>query len=220
MRGHLITISGPDGVGKSTQARLLVERLQGEGRSARAFWFRPGYSSELDAARALVRRLSKRALPTADQGEARARAFQRPGVSGAWLTMALADTALQLGAKLRSWLARGETVVCDRYLLDAGLDLELRFPAHGVQLRRAWRALEAVCPRPDGAFVLCASPEQVVERLMSKYEPFPDDAETRGVRREAYEAMSRAGQARAIDAEGTAADVHERLWLSVRNLLV
>lgn len=220
MRGRLITISGPDGVGKSTQARLLVERLLREGRPARAFWFRPGYSHELDAARAFVRRFSRRALPTADQGEARARAFRKPGVSGAWLTMALADTALQLGVKLRSWMARGEAVVCDRYLLDASLDLELRFPAHRERLRTAWRTLDTLCPRPDGAYVLQASPAEVEERLTSKHEPFPDDADTRVARREAYDAMVRAGQATPIDAAGPASQVHERLWLSVRELFV
>ncbi len=41
--------------------------------------------------------------------------------------MALVDTLGQYAVALRHALRRGETVLCDRYLADALLDLELRF---------------------------------------------------------------------------------------------
>lgn len=219
MRGRLITLSGPDGIGKSTQARLLVSRLRSEGHAARTFWFRPGYSRELDRARALVRSFSKKALPTVEQKEARERVFRRPGVSRAWVAMALGDSAVQLGAKVRYWLARGEVVVCDRYLFDASLDLELRFPDQRARVRRFVQLLTAFCPRPDRALLLKAPPHAVEARLATKDEPFPDAEEVRIARRQAYEALEGSGAVRVIDAEGSAEDVHARLWQEVRSLL-
>lgn len=219
MHGHLITISGPDGVGKSTQVRLLVDHLRTLGCGARAVWFRPGYSRELDALRGFVRKLSPRPLPTATEPERRARVFERPGVSRAWLSMALADTALQFGIKLRFLLACGESVVCDRYLLDARLDLELRFPELVRQLGLAWPALAACCPRPSAAFVLKASAAQVEKRLSAKVEPFPEPFDAREVRRGAYALLERSGDAIVIDADQPPEAVHTELWARVSQLV-
>lgn len=195
----LITFSGVDGSGKSTQMNLLHASLEARGHRCVTLWFRPGYSREMDALRAAVRRLRPGSLPRS--GEARERAFQASGVRQSWMAMAWIDTWIQYGIKVRARLLAGQTVICDRYLADAMLDLEFRFPEmwQGAW-SRAWRGLERVVPRPDVALLLMLPWEEMERRLEAKDEPFPDPVETRGRRYAAYERMAASGCFEVIDA--------------------
>ncbi|HEU5368253.1 MAG TPA: dTMP kinase, partial [Ktedonobacterales bacterium] len=97
MIGYFITFEGPEGGGKSTQARLLAERLRAAGypvtltrepggtpagKAMRAIWDDPAYSN---------------LLPLTD------------------LLLICADRAQHVGELIRPALARGEIVISDRY---------------------------------------------------------------------------------------------------------
>ena len=220
----IITVSGIDCAGKSTQLERLRDRLIAHGTSPRMMWFRPGYSRELDGLRAVVRRLRPGLLPRADEGAAesasREAVFERPGVRKGWVAMALVDTWIQYVLKLRAYHLMGETILCDRYLFDARLDLELRFPELSERAERAFGILESLAPRPDHAFMLMLSFEEMTARMEAKDEPFPDPEDVRRTRFERYLiAGARAGFT-VIDAdrdrEAIADDIWERVCASLR----
>lgn len=197
----IISLSGIDCAGKSTQLDRLEGELTERGHEVRRVWFRPGYSLLMDSARATVRRARPTSLPRASAPEARVRAFSRPGVSQAWVAMAVADTLLNLGAHVR-WLSlRGATVLCDRYVEDAMVDLTLRFPSLVSTHGRLRRALVAACPTPDAAFLLTLSREEVAVRAAIKAEPFEDPPDVRAARYEAYMRLAAEGRFSIIDAE-------------------
>ena len=196
----MITFSGPDCSGKSTQIELLVRHLQDRGRTVRTLWFRPGYSALMDAAKQRLRRLRPGAMPTSAHTEQRERQFARPGVSEAWVALALFDTALHLGAWIRAQLALGRDVICDRYLDDALLDLDLRFERLCPSDWLASRAVERLCPRPDVAVLLQLDEATLNARAAIKNEPFPDSAEVRMARLRAYAGMAQSGRYCCIDA--------------------
>ncbi|MBX3181897.1 MAG: hypothetical protein KIT72_11450 [Polyangiaceae bacterium] len=240
-KGAVVAFSGVDCAGKSTQLQLLEGALSRRGHVVRVCWFRPGYGPELDALRRRLRRAKRGVLPQPGPSAERERAFQRPGVSELWLLVACLDALLQLAIKVRFWSLRGEVVICDRYLEDALIDLELRFPAqmaraHGV-VRRVLRA----CPRPDAHFLLMLDEAAQRERMAAKQEPFPDAEPVRAARRARYDAWaeaarggsaqvsvpngvscapdraappSRAPGAQAVVLDGAAAPgvIHARLW--------
>lgn len=223
--GRLITISGIDCSGKSTQIDRLRARLAAEGLTAEVLWHRPGYSPELDRARALIRRLRPQAIPAPGASADRDRAFQKPGVSTAWIAAALTDLLLQYGAKLRWRLAQCDVVICDRYLPDACLDLALRFPSFAPWLPRLEPWLARCCPRPDCALVLTLPEDEMRRRAAEKNEPFPDAPELQRARFRAYTAFAR-GQSdapvpalrrwlgprlRPVDAAGPIDVVHQRV---------
>lgn len=96
-RGRFITFEGGEGAGKSTQARLLVERLAAHGMEALATR-EPGGSPRAEALRAFI--LSGRAKELGPLGEA---------------VLFSAARADHVDTLIRPAIARGAWVVCDRF---------------------------------------------------------------------------------------------------------
>ena len=190
----LVTFSGQDCSGKSTQLDRAADWLESEGYRVARLWYRPGYSARLDNLRAFVRRARPGSLPrTARDGgddQARAQVFGRPGVAQAWLTMALADSVLEYGARLRWLLRNHDVVLVDRYLDDAWMDLELRFPSRFRRVGLRALGLRWSAPKPDLKVLLTVSPDVQAERMAMKNEPFPDPEPLRLARFRAYERLA------------------------------
>lgn len=216
--GQLISISGIDCAGKTTQIDLLVGALRDRGLSVVEFWYRPGYSAELDALRKWVRRRSPDTLPAPGRAsKGRDEAFSRAGVSQAWVAMALCDMALQYAVKLRALRARHDVVICDRYLADAALDFDLRFPEMEVADSVWFQLVKGVCPQPDMNIAMTISHEEMLARMAIKQEPFPDPPEIRDRRFDAYMALADSPGVHAIDAEQAIEQVHRDIMTRLGN---
>lgn len=211
----IITVSGIDCSGKSTQLERLERALRERGRRVRRVWYRPGYSREMDALRSLVRRLRPSALPTSSDPAARQRAFSRPGVGRSWIAMATLDTLLQYGLKVRAASLSGQVVLCDRYVEDALLDLRLRFPSDWDDSGRLARLLRAAVPRPDIELVLMLSHAEMLRRMGDKNEPFPDAPALRDERYDAYQELARSGRLTVIEAGRPIDVVHQDILATV-----
>lgn len=211
----LIAISGIDGAGKSTQLELLSAALERRGRRVERVWYRPGYSRRLDRARALVRRLRPAALPGADRPEARRAAFARPSVAAAWMVTAAIDTLIEYGAGVRRRLGAGAVVLCDRYLIDARLDLELRFPELAPWPTRLSAALEIACPEPDCQILLMIDEAEMRRRNRLAPEPFPDAPAIRAARHRAYRELAGNIAIAPIDASASVDEVHRAILARV-----
>ena len=218
-----IAFSGVDCAGKSTQIKLLADTFRLAGHPVKTVWHRPGYSAALDGARIWARKLLKRGrnanvgkvLPNATDTAARAAAFSRPGVTEAWISLALADTAMIYGGMIRWWRARGNVVISDRYLLDAALDLSFRFPHRARLTDKGFSMLSHGCPHPDVHLVLVLPYQDMLERMAIKKEPFPDPPSVRDARYAAYVELSQRPGLTCIDASGTIADVHSRIVVAI-----
>lgn len=211
-RGLLATFSGVDAAGKTTQLKLLQHALCARGLHVETLWYRPGYSKLLDALRARIRRTAPSALPSAGPSEARTATFKRPGVTEAWLALAHADMFAQYAIQVRRHLRAGTIVLCDRYLDDSELDLQLRFPDRARALSRSLSAMRTLCPRPDLALLFMVPWDVMVQRQAAKNEPFPDVEEARRARFGAYQQLASSGRYYVVDAartiEAVAAEVY------------
>lgn len=209
---RLITLSGIDCAGKSTQLALLERALRARGNTRiKVLWFRPGYSPELDALRKLVRQLRPSLLPTSTNPRARERAFNKPAVRNSWLYLALVDTWLHFGVKVPLAMLFSDAVLCDRYLPDASLDLELKFPERAELARRLIALIGRVCPTPDGAILLNLPYEEMLRRMQEKQEPFPDAPDVRERRYKAYQALVGSDLWTALDAASSREVVHQQI---------
>jgi thymidylate kinase len=159
-RGPLvITVSGMDGSGKSSAAELLRERLTASGVPAEVSWGRLGSESEvLDPLAAPVKRLLRRRGTVADpvaaggpgvsktQDPREASGRRRP-VSSVWILLV---AVANLRTYRRATAGRRATIVCDRWITDALVDLELRYGRH----RGAAWILRRLGPRRDLGILL------------------------------------------------------------------
>lgn len=206
---RLVTFSGVDGSGKSTQIGLLADRLRVTGEQPVVLWYRPGYSDRLDRARAVVRGVAPTVLPAPGASAERDRAFRRGTVRRTWLYAALLDAIVQYAWTVRRHLAAGRFVLADRWIWDTRIDLQIRFPEldHG----RIESAFERIAPAPSHRFLLLASPEVAAQRLERKAEPFPDDSATAAARRVCYEHLRRRSGMVTLDADGDRETVHRAI---------
>ncbi len=163
--GVLISLSGIDGVGKSTLASWIQERLAKDyGLASRYVWCKFGDHPfrRYRLARSVERvGFVRSGLAQRETGGSPSRLYKVYG--GVMLVFHLAQIALVVRASLK----RGEIVVCDRYVFDTMVDLqqELHYSADRVQniLGAEW------IPHPDAKFLLDLSEQVAFARK-------PDDA--------------------------------------------
>ena len=168
--GLLVAFSGMDGSGKSTAAEAARDRLEAAGLPTRVEWARLGNEGEvLDRIAVPVKRLlggrGSVADPVAAGGplpelEAKAAEGRRRGpVAWVW-TLFVALVNARAHRRAARGRRHGQSVVCDRWLADSLVDLELRYGRH----RAAAFLLRALVPRPDVAFLLAIDARTSIER--------------------------------------------------------
>jgi thymidylate kinase len=212
-RGKLVVFSGLDGAGKSTQIERLRARLREGGVEPVYVWSRGGYTPGFAALKGALRRLSRgRAVPPSGHSAQRAQALGRGRTRRLWLRLALLDLIWLYGVRVRWWRARGQTVICDRYLGDTLIDFTLNFPQENVAAWPLWRLLERVAPRPDAAFLMLIPVAESQRRAALKNEPFPDAPEVLEQRLRHYQAQAAAGHWQTLDGLRSIDDLAAEIW--------
>jgi thymidylate kinase len=149
----LITLSGPEGGGKSTALVQIVAMARGRGLSVhtvKADGLTLGGLAAKVRGRRRPRRLSAESIAGRGRPGRRLRDARRGG-------MYIAD-ALIMRLYLRlPRCRRAGVVVCDRYLYDEMVRIVDRHP-------RLARLVRGVAPRPDRALILLASAEELAAR--------------------------------------------------------
>jgi thymidylate kinase len=187
----LVTFSGMDCSGKSTQLRAVDEAASRRGLRVRTLWHRAGYSPEMERLKRLLRRVRPQALPTIEDPARHRAAFERRGVRRAWLAAAWLDTFYAYAVKVRAWNRTADLVLCDRYLWDARIDLELRFGGLSPLQATPWQLLETLVPQPDRRFLFALPMAEIERRFEIKGELFRDTDALRAERFERYRALAR-----------------------------
>lgn len=196
-RGRLITLEGGEGGGKSTQARAIADWLRARGRRVLATR-EPGGSPLAEAIRGLV---------LADWPE---------GVNPQTeVLLMFAARAAHLSATIQPALARGEDVVCDRFV-----DASWAYQGAGRGIADAHlQGLESLVLadlRPDLVLVLDVAPETGLRRARSRGDVNRFEGENLAFMqrvREAYLARAARDPARyaVIDASANEQDVGQRI---------
>ncbi len=178
---RLVALSGMDGAGKSTAALALLDRAEARGEPAVVHWTRLARDlGVLAPLGRLARRLTGRSRPVsqpyrpedaddaadagpehgpAHTGAAPTASGGRRLVEGAWV-VAVALSGVRNARRARGLQRSGVHVVCDRWLLDALVDLRIRYghhPAAEWVLRRGF-------PRADLAVLLRVDPATAAAR--------------------------------------------------------
>ena len=199
-RGRFVVLEGGDGSGKSTQAARLADALRARGRSVHET-FEPGAGPAGAVIRDLLLHGPETITPVAEA-----------------LLMA-ADRAQHVAAEIEPALARGEWVVCDRYvpssLVYQGVVRDL-----GVDLVEQLSVVATGGLAPDVVIVLDVTDEVAASRQGEA----PDRLEREGVDfhtavRRAYRDLAGSRGWFVVDAGGTVDDVADAVGSAVEPLL-
>ena len=185
-RGALITFSGVDCSGKSTQLELLDAALRAEGIAVARVWNRVGYTRWFQALKDGVRRLRPGALPKQGESYGRHQELGNPRTRAAWFAMASADLARLYNLTIGRLLVSGTIVLCDRYLADSHVDLRLHFPEVDLPATTLWRSVTRLAPTPDIALYFDVPLEVALARADVKGELFRQPNEMVAARLAAY----------------------------------
>lgn len=207
----LVTFSGCDGAGKTTQIDALMAVAKEKNLSVSFVWGRGGYTPVFQFFKGLcLWMIGKKNLP----GEAfggvsksyigrRKRLLGNRLVSQVWLSLAIMDLILFYGIYLRILRARHDLVLCDRYLEDTRIDFEHNFPNTFSRRSFGWRFLNRICPEADLKVVLTIPVSVSQERSVKKNEPFPDDAHTLAFRLACYQEWPEFNCSKTLKIDGT-----------------
>jgi thymidylate kinase len=152
----LVTFSGVDGCGKTTQARALQCAVETCLLRADYVWSRGGSAGWIALLNRFIRRSTgvAQAQTTDAKVEMRRQQLRSPWKRWAWSWLTAGELLLQYTWRVTLPLLRGRIVICDRYVDDALADWSAYFGEAAVEKRLAARVLHALTPRPRRAYWL------------------------------------------------------------------
>ncbi|MFD2092818.1 nucleoside/nucleotide kinase family protein [Blastococcus deserti] len=222
-RPLLVSLSGPDGSGKSTQVGRLVTTLDALGVRTGTAWVpttnRPTLPTSIRAWAASWRRPTGDAVGQEKRPSGGGTTPARPRsvpphvrlVEHLWITSAAVSNAAKIWASV--WRGRGSDVlVLDRFVLDADVKLTYWYQVRrGADITMERRLFRAVCPKVDVSVLLVVDPETNVARR-------PDEWNIGAFRhfQKIYADTARELGAVVVDAErpvdDVARDIAETVW--------
>lgn len=185
-RGALITFSGVDCSGKSTQLEILEAELRGRGVDVARVWNRVGYTAWFQALKDGVRRFRPGALPAQKTSFGPHKELAQPRTRTAWFVAAAADLTRLYSVTIARLLRQGTVVLCDRYLADSHVDLLLHFPEVDLPSTLTWKAVVKLAPAPDLSLFFDVPLHVALARAEEKQEVFRQPDETVAARIAAY----------------------------------
>lgn len=182
----LISFSGLDCAGKSTQIDLLKEYLQNKGYSPEVVWSRGGYTPGIEKMKNIIRGGAPKAPEelSVEERQAMMDAKPRGGKLLPWL--AILDLVFYWGVGFRKRSRGKKVLICDRYYWDTYIDFSIKYPNYHFSKWLVWKLMTSCYRKPDVSLVLTVTPEESMRRSALKFEPFPESQEKREVRLNLY----------------------------------
>ena len=200
MSAKLITLSGIDGSGKSTQITSIQNYYKKLNSPFVHLWTRGGSTPGIEIIKLLSRKVAGKKLPPSGHSIQRDQMFKKNWIQNIWLILAILDLLRIYSINIRWELWRGKTVICDRYLWDTFIDFKIMFPYIKIENWSLWKILIWCSPEPNAEFLLIIPIELSEKRCLQKFDPFPDTKEQRILRYALYKETSNLNKWSIIDA--------------------
>lgn len=180
----MITFSGIDCSGKSTQIEKIKKYYEDKGIPCRVIWSRGGYTSWIEKFKTLIRR--DKGLDAQKKEEYRQNIIKTGWKNKLYLKLSIWDMIRFWGIVYRAIEARGTMIICDRYVWDTCIDFQLRYSTYDFENWFCWKLMLKCIKKPTHSFVFTIPAEESMRRSELKHEPRPEPYEKRVVRIEHY----------------------------------
>ena len=211
MNNKLISLSGIDGAGKSTQILLIQNYYTKINHPFINLWTRGGNTPGIDFLKFIARKIAGKKLPPSGHSVKRDQIFTKRWVQKLWLTLAIIDLSRIYAFNVRWNLLIGRSVICDRYLRDTLIDFKIAFPNFDIEKWILWKFLLFVTPNPSVEYLLMIPIKLSEERCLQKYEPFPDTPQRRKTRFKLYDELSKYNKLVVLDATQNIENVFDKI---------
>lgn len=181
----MISFSGIDCSGKSTQIELLCDELKKQNKKYQVIWSRGGYTPGIQFVKKLISR-GNSDMTKEERIQYSERVNSNSTKRKLLFTASLMDLWLYYSVVLRFKELMGTTIICDRYIWDTYIDFKMKYPDYDFEKGFWWKLTLKTMLKPRPSFVFFIPAEESMRRSGLKDEPFPESIEIREERIERY----------------------------------
>ncbi len=173
----MISFSGIDGAGKSTQIELVKRLYEERGKKYKVIWGRGGWTPGLEFVKNLIRTDKK--LDARAREEYRLAVHKNIRKKKLLLIGAILDLYIYFGVYYRFLGLFGREVICDRYIWDTYVDWKVNYAMFNFENWLIWKLLLLIIPYPSTSIILSISPEESTRRCNFKIDDLTESEELR-----------------------------------------
>lgn len=180
----MITFSGIDCSGKSTQISIIKERFIKNNYKVKVLWSRGGYTPVLEFLKNIFRKDKKMSLT--DKENYRNQIHKSKLKRKILLWLSIFDLIFYYGFYFRFLKILRYKILADRYIWDTFIDFKIKFSDINFEKWLIWKILLFVHLKPKKSLILTIPADESIRRSTLKFEPFPESYEQRIVRIDHY----------------------------------
>lgn len=168
----MISFSGIDCGGKSTQIDKVFERFKENGKRCKIVHSRVGYTPMLESLKTLIRK--DKDYSAEQKAVYRESVNANPKKRKLLLWLSIFDLSLYYGIYFRIVELFGTTILADRYFWDSYIDLKMKYPDIDYEKWLVWKLCKSIFKKPKHSVIYVIPAEVSMYRSTLKEEPWPE----------------------------------------------
>lgn len=162
----IISFSGIDSAGKTTQIQMLLEACKEKGIHTKQVWSKARGTPGVLWLKELVRK--DKHMDSQGKTEYRNEVFKNPKKQRLLYIASMLDLCWYWGIYYRILGAKYRYLICDRYLWDTYVEISQDFSSVSIDNSFLWKIVRSIAPKPKVSFVFVIPAEVSLERDRQK----------------------------------------------------
>lgn len=180
----IVSFSGIDSAGKTTQINLLVDYCISNNINVKKVWSKARGTPGVLLLKEIVRRDKK--MDANEKKEYREQVFRNSKKQKLLYIASMLDLCWYWGIYFRALGFFKKIIICDRYIWDTYVEINLDFPAIDIDQSHLWRLVKWLAPKPAISFLFVIPAGVSLERDYQKNAAGIEDIERKKKKTDIY----------------------------------